>query len=273
MSRLTGKRALITGASRGIGAALAMRLAAEGADVALVARTADKHDHLAGSLAETGERLAQFGGKVVLITADLSDETERPRIVPEAVAGLGGSIDILINNAAAAIYNQPSEFSAKRRRMTFEVNVNAPHDLVIAALPGMRARGAGWIINVSSGSTRPASGPPYPIDGMGSLIGVYGASKAALNRLTQALAQEFHGTGIRINTIEPQAAVMSEGAAALVGGKVKSSQVESMEEMVEGTLVLCDCDPDFTGKLCVTLDLISELGLTVKALDGGPITR
>jgi NAD(P)-dependent dehydrogenase (short-subunit alcohol dehydrogenase family) len=91
-----------------------------------------------------------------------------------------------------------------------------------------------------------------------------------LNRLTQALEQVLHGTGVRVNTIEPRAAVMSEGATALIGDIVQDSQIESMEEMVEAILALCDCPADLTGRICVSLDLIDELGLVVRSLDGSP---
>ena len=270
MARLAGRRALVTGASRGIGAAVAERLAAEGADVALVARTVDRHDHLAGSLHETRDRLARFGTAVTVVAADLSDEADRARIVPEAVAGLGGPIDVLVNNAAAAIYGLPTVYSAKRRRLSFEVNVFAPHDLAMAVVPSMVERGEGWIVNVSSGTARGAAGPPYAPSALGARTGMYGASKAALNRMTQALAQDLYGTGVRVNTIEPRAAVMSEGADALIGGTVQASQIESMEEMVEGVLAVCDCPASFTGRICVSLDLIAELRLDVHNLDGTP---
>lgn len=270
--RFAGRRVIVTGASRGIGAALATRFAAEGADVAIVARTAEHHDHLAGSLRETADRMAAFGGKVITITADLSDEVDRSRVVPEAVEALGGSIDILMNNAAAAIYAEPSAFSPKRRRLTYEVNVFAPHDLAMAVIPAMVQRGEGWIVNVSSGSARPAAGPPYPTDGLRSRIGIYGSSKAALNRLTQALAQDLHGTGVRVNTVEPRAAVLSEGAEALAGATLRADQIETMEQMVEGAMAVCDCPPEFTGRICVSLDLIDELGLTVHGLDGAPLS-
>src|SRR3954453_19680545 len=101
--RLTGRRAPVTGASRGIGAGIAVRLAAEGADVAIVARTFEKHEHLAGSLQETADRMGKHGGKVATIVADITDEIDRARVIPEAVAALGGPIEILVNNAAAAI--------------------------------------------------------------------------------------------------------------------------------------------------------------------------
>jgi citronellol/citronellal dehydrogenase len=267
-TRFAGRRVVVTGASRGIGAALAERFAAEGADVAIVARTLDRHDHLAGSLQETAARMEGHGAKVAVIVADLADGDDRQRIVPEAEAALGGPIDILVNNAAAAIYAPTSGYPLKRRRITFEVNVHAPVDLAQAVLPGMVERGEGWIVNVSSGSARLNPGPPFRTEGVAVTIGIYGASKAALNRETNCLAAELHGTGVRINTIEPRAAVMSEGATELIGDIVTDDMVESMESMVEGTLALCDCGPDTTGHIAVSTELIDQLGLTVMTLDG-----
>jgi len=117
----------------------------------------------------------------------------------------------------------------------FEVNVNAPLDLALAAAPAMIEAGEGWIVNLSSGS-----------------------------------ADGFRGTGVRVNTVEPRAAVLSEGAAELVGDILKPDQIESMEAMVEGTVVLCDCAVDVTGRITVSLDNIAEWGLAVHNLDGSP---
>lgn len=264
----------MTGASRGIGAAIAQRLAAEGADVAVTARTVDAGSHpLAGSLSETVERLERFGGRAVAVSADLSDGDDRARVVPEAETALGGPIDVLVNNAAAAMYGTLADYPLKRRRITFEINVHAPLDLIQAVLPGMVQRGEGWVVNLSSATARPLPGPPFAGSGgsLGSTTGIYGASKAALNRITNALAAETEGTGVRINTVEPRAAVMSEGAEALVGDIVSSSMIESMEEMVEAAVALCDCPAERTGGAHVSLDLIDELGLTVMSLDGATV--
>ncbi len=269
--RFQGRRALVTGASRGIGAGIAERLAAEGADVVITARTLDKHDHLAGSLNETAARLSGYGTKVATVVADLTDADDRARIVPEAEAALGGPIEILVNNAAAAMYAPLAGFKLKRRLIIFEANVHAPLDLAQAVIPGMQAAGEGWIVNVSSASANLAVGPPYDLGPQGSTITVYGASKAALNRITNGLGAELHGTGIRVNTVEPRAAVLSEGAAELVGSTLRADQIESMEEMVEGVLALCDCPADATGHVTVSLDLIRDWGLTVKALDGSSL--
>jgi NAD(P)-dependent dehydrogenase (short-subunit alcohol dehydrogenase family) len=261
VKRFEGRRVLVTGASRGIGAAAAQRFAAEGADVAIAARTLDQHNHLAGSLHETAARIERLGGHAAIITTDLTDANDRAGIVPGAIEQLGGPIDVLVNNAAAAMYAPVLDFSLKRLRLTFEVNVHAPIDLAQAVAPAMVERGEGWIVNVSSATARPTPS---------STMAVYGASKAALNRLTQGLALELKKTGVRVNTVEPRAAVMSEGATALIGDTVRQDQTESMEEMVEAIVALADCPRDLTGRVCVSLDLIAELALTVHALDGTP---
>ena len=185
-ARFKGRRAIVTGASRGIGAAIAHRLAAEGADVAITARTLDRHPTLGGSLHETANRLERFGRMVAVITADLADPDDRLRVIPEATRALEGPIDILVNNAAAAIYQPLLDFPLRRRRLTFEVNVHAPLDLAQAVLPSMVDRSEGWVVNVSS-ATAHLWQPPFPLGPLGSSTGVYGASKAALNRLTNAL--------------------------------------------------------------------------------------
>ena len=268
MKRFRGRNAIVTGASRGIGAALTERLAAEGASVVIVARTVDRHDHLAGSLNETLERCRVYGTTVEAVAADLADGDSRATVVPRALEVFDGRVDILVNNAAAAVYASVLDYPLRRRRLMFEVNFQAPVDLMQAVIPSMTERGEGWIVNVSSATARIAPGPPYRTGGVHAAIGVYGATKTALNRVTHAFAVELDGTGVRVNTIEPRAAVMSEGAEALVGGMVGKESIESMEAMVEATLVLCDCPPERTGGVHVSLDLLDTLGITVMTLDG-----
>jgi citronellol/citronellal dehydrogenase len=268
--RFEGRRAVVTGASRGIGAGIAQRLAAEGADLVITARTLDQHSHLAGSLLETRDRVARYGTKVAIVVADLTDDDDRQRIVPEATDALGGPIDVLVNNAAAAIYQPLVDFPLRRRRVLFDANVHAPLDLVQAVVPAMRDAGEGWIVNLSSGAARPTEGPPFSLGPQGSTLTVYGASKAALNRITNGLAAELYGTGIRINTVEPRAAVLSEGAAELVGDTLRADQIEPIEQMVEAVVALCDCAADVTGRNFVSVDLIADWALPVRALDGTP---
>ncbi|MGY1814095.1 SDR family NAD(P)-dependent oxidoreductase [Blastococcus sp. SYSU D00820] len=271
MRRFAGRRALVTGASRGIGAAVAERLAAEGADVALTARTVEEHAVLPGSLRHTAERLSRYGTRVAVVAADLGDADSRAAVVPTAEEALGGPVDVLVNNAAAAIYQPMADYPLRRRRLTFEVNVHAPMDLAQAVLPGMRAAGRGWIVNVSSATARLSAGPPFSVHPPGSDMGVYGASKAALNRMSNMLAVELHGTGIRVNTVEPRSAVLTEGAATLVGDLIAADEVESLEQMAEGVTFLCDCPEDLTGQVTVSLDLLERYGLPVHGLDARPL--
>jgi NAD(P)-dependent dehydrogenase (short-subunit alcohol dehydrogenase family) len=268
--RFAGRRALVTGASRGIGAAVAERLAAEGANVAITARTLEKHERLAGSLLETQARLRTYGSTVALVVADLADEEDRRRIVPEAADQLGGPIEILVNNAAAAMYQPLADYPLRRRKLVFDINFHAPLDLAQAVIPAMRDSREGWIVNLSSATARLHEGPPFRLGSYGATMAIYGASKAALNRLTSGLAAELQGTGIRVNTVEPRAAVLSEGAVALVGPTLRPDMIESMEEMVEGALALCDCPEEVTGQILVSLDLIADWHLTVHNLDGTP---
>src|SRR5206468_8416121 len=125
MGACDGRVALVTGASRGIGAAIALRLAEEGAEVAVTARTLDPHPTLPGTLRDVVAAVEATGGKAVAIPADLADTDARSRIVPEVESSLG-PVDILVNNAAAAFYVPTAELPLRRRRLMFELNVHAP---------------------------------------------------------------------------------------------------------------------------------------------------
>ena len=269
MGIFDGRRVIVTGASRGIGAAIAERFAAEGAAVAITARTAEHHDHLEGSLAETVARCAAYGGLVVPIVADLADADDRVRIVPEAVAALGGPIDVLVNNAAAGIHQPAATMSLKHRRIMFEVNFHAPFDLAQLVIPSMVERGEGWIINVSSNSARLTEGPPpFPWSPMGTTNCAYGASKAALDRYTNVLGVELHGTGVRVNALLPVKPVASAGAMAHLGDKLDADRFNPVEVMAQATVELARCAPDLTARVCIDGPLLDELGVAVRTLDG-----
>jgi NAD(P)-dependent dehydrogenase (short-subunit alcohol dehydrogenase family) len=259
---LAGKVAIVTGASRGIGVTIAERLADEGAALALVARTLHPAPdaRLAGSLAETVAVVESRGARAVPIVADLAKPEDRARIVPEARAALG-PIDILVHNAAAAIYAPIAEMPLRRRQVTFEVNVHATVDLAQAVVPDMRAKGRGWIVNLSSASSAHPSGPPYR--NVETTITVYGASKAALERVTTGLAAELFDDGIAVNSVAPVAAVRTPGAEALVGKLMDEHPelVEPPEWLAEAVLALVTCDPrSCTGRVLYSGPFLDEIG-------------
>jgi NAD(P)-dependent dehydrogenase (short-subunit alcohol dehydrogenase family) len=186
----TGKTALVTGAGRGIGRAVALGLGAAGARLILLARTA-------GQLDETGTLLREQGvpaGRVSVLPADLADEEDRGRAVGAALAA--GRVDILVNNAATVEPLGPTAgIKAGDLRLAFEVNVVAPAALTAAALPGMLEAGWGRVVNISSGIV---ANPAGMIRG-----NAYATTKAALEAHTVNLAAELRGTGVTVNAYRP----------------------------------------------------------------------
>lgn len=273
MQQLTGKIAIITGASRGIGAAIAYRFAAEGARVLITARTLEPDGKLPGSLRETAERIRALGAEVHCLQADLSDPASREGIVPETIKHFGG-VDILVNNAAWARFRPTLQQLPKHAHQAFEINFFAPLELSQQAIPLMLERGGGWILNLSSETSRRP--PPAPWNTaeryhqfhLHSGPTLYGSSKAALERMTAGLAAELAGSGIAINALAPVEAVASEGAIAS-GAVDDGAHWEPMEAMAEAALALCTGAPEaLSGRCALSLPLLAELGRQVMTLDG-----
>jgi citronellol/citronellal dehydrogenase len=257
---LAGRKALVTGASRGIGVAIAERFAAEGAAVAVSARTVDPgSNRFEGSLAETVEQISNAGGKATAIQADLTLPEDRERLVAEAESALGG-IDILVNNAAVTWFMPIPEFSPKRRQLMFEVQVFAPMDLAQLVLPGMKQAGQGWILNISSGASRHPSVPPAPPFVPGGAV--YGMCKAALERLTTGLAAEVFESNIAVNSLSPSRVVPTPGTIFhhLVRPDDPTQVVEPPEAFAEAALALCSRAPrELTGRVAYSQALLAEL--------------
>ena len=239
----SGRVALVTGASRGIGAAIADRLAAAGAAVAVTARTLDESPgaNLGGSLRATVAGIEAHGVAGFAVAADLADPVDRARIVPAVAAALG-PVDILVNNAAAAIYAPVAEMPLRRRELLFEVDVHAPVDLVQAVLPGMvaarcrvdrqhlerdvgapgavrrtpRSRWARPRLPTARPRPRSSASPPgWP------------------RRCSQA--------GVVVNALAPVTGVLTEGAAVVMAGRVDTSGFEPVEHMAEAAAYLATC--------------------------------
>jgi len=269
MDEARGRIALVTGGSRGIGAAIARRLAAEGAAVAVTARTLEPDPRIPGTLRETVARIEAAGGRAVAVRADLSRAEDRERAIVETERALG-PIDILVSNAAAAFYTPFEAQTEKRYRLCFELNVRAPFEMAQRVLPGMRARGRGWILNISSATGAIPKGPPFDAFSRTGGALVYGMSKAALDRFSAGLGAEIAGQGVWVNALSPVAAVLTEGAEA-VGAIPEEYRrtAEPVEAMVEAALALCTTtDPALTGRVAYSLPLLRELGRAVRTLDG-----
>ena len=266
MGVLEGEVALITGASRGIGRAIATRFAAEGASVVLVASRLGAHGSQAGTLEEAVEELNAAGGRAAAEVRDLADSAARAEFVKRAESHFG-PLDILINNAAAAKMDLPSRVSSEDRSWMFEVNVNAPVDLAQQSLPGMLRRGSSWILNSSSGTSEQPT-VPYPDSKVAAhVIGAYGATKAALNRYTEALAHEVAGSGVYINALAPEAIVLTNvGPEVEAIAKRRPDLVEPVQMMAEAALSLCS--GQHLGQVTYSRRWLHAIGRRVMSLDG-----
>ncbi len=180
-NNLEGQRALVTGATSGIGRAVALQLAREGAEVLVHGRDAARG-------AETVAEITAAGGKASFVAADLTDAADVQWLASEV-----GKADILINNAGISAFAPTAEFDVAAFDKMFASNVRAPFLLVGALAPGMAARGHGSIVSLSSMA-----------GGVGLAGGAaYGATKASLEAMTRAWAAEYSASGVRVNAIAP----------------------------------------------------------------------
>jgi NAD(P)-dependent dehydrogenase (short-subunit alcohol dehydrogenase family) len=178
---LDNQRALVTGATSGIGRAIAMQLAREGAEVIVHGRDAQRG-------AKAVQEIRAADGKARFVAADLGSAAEVRRLAADA-----GAVDILVNNAGLALFGPTAELEVDQFDALFASNVRAPFILVGALAPGMASRGKGSIINIGS------------MAGQLGLAGgaAYGATKASLSAMTRAWAAEFSGSGVRVNLVAP----------------------------------------------------------------------
>lgn len=178
---LTGKVALITGSTGGIGSETARLIAASGADVVITGRNPERG-------AATVKSISEAGGSARFVPADLTDLASLRRLAGEA-----GDVDILVNNAAIFPGGPTTSQDVETFDMALAANIRAPYFLTAALAPGMVARGSGSIINISTMAVHV---------GMAGLS-VYAATKSALESLTRTWAAEFSPAGVRVNTVAP----------------------------------------------------------------------
>ncbi|HET6954783.1 MAG TPA: SDR family oxidoreductase, partial [Acidimicrobiales bacterium] len=257
---LDGRVALVTGASAGgTGRAIAVRFAAEGARVVITARSAD-------GLRETLVRIEDVGGTGLVLPCDLSDPEGGRDTLVERTEDAFGPIDVLVNNAVAHTLKPVHEFTVAELERYAHCNLWAPWMMMSQVIPGMRQRGRGWILNLTSFSAELPPGPPFARKAKDG-SSMYGATKAALNRLTVAAAGENEGV-IAVNALTPQIAILTPRVQA--GSIVAYDDIcEPVETMAEAALALCTGDPTvLSGRIAYSLQLLLELDRPTHDLAG-----
>ena len=263
---LNSRIALVTGASRGIGKAIATRCAAEGAAVAICSRPTPGIEAL-GTLDRAADDIRAAGGRVLAVPFDLGDVAVDVAALVDRTEAELGPVDILVNNAAAGGYKAFMEWSDRSIERVLQLNFWAPWHLVARVLPGMRERGSGWIINVSSASAKPPAGPPFPPTAPAATGTIYGGTKAFLDRWTASLAAEVWEEGIAVNTLAPQAAAATE--VLVEYSDIPAELYEPLETMAEAALALATADPTvLTGRITYSLELLAELDRATLDLTG-----
>jgi citronellol/citronellal dehydrogenase len=262
MGKLDGKVVIVTGASRGIGQGIAELFAAEGGKVVCAARTLHEGDHmLDGSLDRTVTRIRKAGGEATAITVDVSSEDSCNELIEQTKAAYGPT-DVLINNAALNYYIPIVDYPASRWMRAFAVNLHGPFMLSKAVLPDMIDRGSGTIVNISSvGAIGPGRGPypnaPRRVGGT-----MYGASKAAVERFTQGLAEEVYANGISVTCYSPGIGVATEGTVHFgLSKSLDDPDREPMSMMTRAALLLATEPLDkVTGRVTYSQEILKEFG-------------
>jgi NAD(P)-dependent dehydrogenase (short-subunit alcohol dehydrogenase family) len=269
---LLGKTALVTGSSRGIGRAIAQRLAAEGATVAVTARAyapspsvrAGTSEAIPGTIEETIALIERAGGAAFGLAADLDDDTARDGLI-DAVVQRTGRIDILVNNAGFADYALVEDMSPETFDRTVGHYLKTPFVLTKNAVPHMRRQGAGWIVNIGS-VTGVAPVRPYRDYNKTAGDVIYASCKAALHRFTQGVAAELVDANIAVNCVGPSTAVRTPGASALIPDTFPTEPVEYLAETV---LAMCHLPAEQrTGLVAFSLHYPWCQQLPVHSLDG-----
>jgi NAD(P)-dependent dehydrogenase (short-subunit alcohol dehydrogenase family) len=246
---LDGKIALVTGASRGVGAATAVALAAAGCRVACAARsTKATPQKTPGTLDETLDRIRAAGGEAIAVSTNLAIETEVVEMVRAAASRFGG-LDILVNNAAITFVGDLG-IPQKRHDLVMEVNLRAPLIAMREAVPHMQKAGEGAIVNLSSMAALAA------VPGLMS----YGVSKIALERLTVDVANQLRDHHIACNVFRIDVPVASEGFVANTPGADRADW-EPCEVAAEGILWMLRQPPSYSGQLASMWELRQRHGI------------
>jgi NAD(P)-dependent dehydrogenase (short-subunit alcohol dehydrogenase family) len=244
---LQGKVALVTGASRGLGKAMALALARAGADVVVAARTTEAGGVFSGTIHETAGQVTALGRRALSIRCDVTKDDQVEAMARGALAEFG-RVDILVNNAGVGFVVPVAEMPVKRWDLVLAVNLRGTVLCSKALLPGMMERRSGSIINISSVLAR-RSVPGWA---------AYSTSKAAIDRFTVSLAEEVKGYNIAVNSLSPAATVDTEGLTYVTKATPEEkADWATTEAMERAAVYLAGLDADtFTGQVVTDQELL-----------------
>ena len=252
MPDLKNKTLFISGASRGIGKAIALRAAQDGANVVIAAKTDEPHARLPGTIHDTAAEVEAAGGHALAIKLDVRDDAAIDAAVARAVEHFGG-LDILVNNASAITLRNTQDLPMRRFDLMFSVNVRATYSCSRACLPHLAKGRNPHILNLS---------PPLNMNPQWFKNHVaYTMSKYGMSMCVLGMAEEFRSRGIAVNALWPRT-VIATAAINMLDGMVKPENCRNEQIMADAAhVILCRPSRECTGRFFLDEDVLSKEGV------------
>lgn len=253
MNTLTGRSILLSGGSRGIGLAIALRAAADGANITLLAKTDRPHPRLEGTIHTAADQIRAAGGNAVAVVGDVRDDGDIERAVRAAMESFGG-IDIVVNNASAIDLSGSLKLEARKYDLMQDVNVRGTFMLSRAAVPALRESRNPHILSLS---------PPVNLSPkwLGAHTG-YTLAKYAMTMATLGLAAEFEEEGIAANTLWPETTIATAAVRNVLGGERLMAASRTPQIYADAAYaVITTRARDLTGQSLIVEDVLRARGV------------
>ena len=255
MASLSGKTLFITGASRGIGKAIALRAARDGANIIVAAKTIAPHPTLPGTIFTAAEEIVRAGGQALPVAMDVRDEAQVEAAVAQAVARFGG-IDVLVNNASAISLTGTLETPMKKFDLMHQVNVRGTYLCSQKAMPHLKAASNPHILNLAPPLTSTLHARWFAPH-VGYTMAKYGMTLCVLG-----MAEEFRKDAVAVNALWPRTAIDTE-AIRLIAGQQARRLTRSPEIMADAAhYIVTRSSREYSGKFLVDEDVLREAGVT-----------
>ena len=250
---LHGKTLFISGGSRGIGLAIALRAARDGANVAIAAKTTEPHPKLAGTIHTAAESIGQAGGQALPIACDIRDEGQVAQAVEQTVQRFGG-IDVLVNNASAIQLTGTLATDMKRYDLMNQINTRGTYLCGKCCIPHLKRSSNPHILTLS---------PPLELSGRWFAPHLaYSIAKYGMSLCTLGWAEEFRADGIAANSLWPRT-LIATAAVGMLGGEALLKRSRTPEIMADAAcLILTRRAREFTGRFCIDEEVLREAGIT-----------
>jgi len=258
---LAGRTLLMSGGSRGIGLAIALRAARDGANVAMLAKTDTPHPKLEGTVHTAAAEIEAAGGRALAVVGDVRDENSVAEAVEKTVAEFGG-IDIVVNNASAIDLSPTPSLDMKKYDLMQDINCRGSFLLAKTALPHLEKSEAAHVLTLS---------PPLNLNPKwaGSFLG-YTIAKYGMSLVTLGLAEELKGKSIAANSLWPRTTIATAAVANLLGGEEMVARSRTPEIMADAAHEILTRDPgECTGNFFIDDEVLAEAGITDLSPYGG----